>query len=550
MQLKGTIHLQKTRRFCIQNHVSPILQMKILPFSCLTAALLILCGAALPEAKGAITVQIGQNFKGATLGVDAFSFPPDSDGAVGPNHFVQFVNSRVTMYDKTTGTAVQTMTDGSFWTIAGVSLGGLSVSDPRIIFDRLSQRWFATQVDFDNNFASNRFLVAISATTDPTGTWHAVAFQADPAGNFADYPTFGFDANGFYIAANMFSPAGNFSGVALTSIPKSDLLPASPTAANRSYSGIMASAWGFTLQPVISFNAANGPEPVIAASSSGTDFQPHSTLTSLLVSNAATASASFIGVTNVTVPVWNVPINPTQPNGDNTLDDGDSRIGAAVYQVGNFFYAVHSTQIGARAAIQWYKMNASSRALVESGTISDTNLDLFYPSIAANTNGYVVIGFNGCSTNTFISSYAVAGETIGGSTVFGSKILLKAGVTNYSVVNGNSGNRWGDYSATSVDPLNPNHFWTIQEYPSATNAWSTQITELQISPVLPTLQIAASGPNAVLSWTTNATGFTLQSNNNLTTTNWVTVTNVPAIVGTQFVVSNTLAGVKFYRLKQ
>ncbi|MDB6064029.1 MAG: hypothetical protein JWR26_237 [Pedosphaera sp.] len=517
----------------------------------LALALLTLGGSAMPEAKGAITVQIGQNFKGATFNVDAFAFPPDSDGAVGPNHFVQFVNSRVTVYDKSTGTPVQTMTDGIFWQNTGINLGGLNVSDPRIIFDRLTQRWFATQVDFNRTtLSSNQFLVAVSTTADPTGPWHAVAFQADPAGNFADYPTFGFDANGFYMGANMFSPAGSFLGVALTSIPKADLLQTVPTAANRTYSGIMATAWGFTLQPVISFNATNGPEPVIEASSSGTDFQPHSTLTSVLVSNAVTASASFIGLTNITVPVWNVPLNPPQPNGSTTLDDGDSRIGSAVYQAGNFFYAVHSSQVRARAAIRWYKLNAGNRALIESGTISDASLNLFYPSIAANDNGYVVIGFNGCSTNTFISSYAVAGETVNGSTIFGSKILLKAGVANYSLTDSNGNNRWGDYSATSVDPLNPNHFWTIQEYPSSTNAWSTQITELQISPVLPALQIALSGANAVLSWTTNAPDFTLQSNNNLSTTNWITVTNVPAIVGAQFVVSNTLAGIEYYRLKK
>jgi hypothetical protein len=521
---------------------------------CLAFSLLTFCELAIPGANGAITVQIGQNFKGATYNVDAFAFPPDSDGAVGPNHFVQFVNSRVTVYDKATGTPVQTMTDVTFWTSIGIGLSGLSVSDPRIIFDQQTQRWFATQVDFNRTtLSTNRFLVAISATSDPTGTWHAVAFQADPAGNFADFPTFGFDANGFYIAANMFSPgsSGSFIGVALTSIPKADLLQAIPTAANRTYSGVMpTSAWGFTLQPVINFSSTTGAATVIAASDSGVDFQPHSTLTSLLVSNAATASASFIGVTNITVPVWNVPINPTQPNGNNTLDDGDSRIGSAVYQTGNFFYAVHSTQVGPRAAIRWYKFNAGSRALIESGTISDANLDLFYPSIAANSNGYVVIGFNGCSTNTFISSYAVVGETVSGSTVFGSKILLKSGVTNYSLTDGSGDNRWGDYSATSVDPVNPNHFWTIQEYPSAANAWSTQITELQISPVLPMLQIALSGAKAVLSWPTNATDFTLQSNGNLTTTNWVAVTNVPTIIGAQYVVTNGVSGIDFYRLRK
>src|SRR5579872_3843200 len=92
------------------------------------------------EARATISVQIGQNFRGATLSVDSFSIPPDSDGAIGPNHFVQLVNGRFSVYDKTTGAKVLTKSDIAFWTSAGIDLTGLDVSDPRVIYDKLSQR--------------------------------------------------------------------------------------------------------------------------------------------------------------------------------------------------------------------------------------------------------------------------------------------------------------------------------------------------------------------------------------------------------------------------
>ncbi|HXD40094.1 MAG TPA: hypothetical protein VN649_06000, partial [Ramlibacter sp.] len=48
------------------------------------------------------------------------------------------------------------------------------------------------------------------------------------------------------------------------------------------------------------------------------------------------------------------------------------------------------------------------------------------------------------------------------------------------VTGGSPTARWGDYSATVVDPRHPLRFWTFQEWPSAQDVWSTQITELKL----------------------------------------------------------------------
>src|SRR5262249_3429857 len=151
---------------------------------------------------------------------------------------------------------------------------------------------------------------------------------------------------------------------------------------------------------------------------------------------------------------------------------------AKVYQVGGLLYAVHCCEIDDRAALRWYKINAASQQVLQSGLIADTNLDLFYPSIAANASGTVVIGFNGSSTNTFISCYAVVGETFSGLTTFGAPLLLKSGLASYKVVGSGNLSRWGDYSSTCVDPTDPNRFWTMQMYPIYSGVWATQISEL------------------------------------------------------------------------
>lgn len=58
--------------------------------------------------------------------------PPDSMGAVGPNHVVQFINGEFRVWAKSGGVSVTS--DVSFWSAAGIS-SPQYLSDPRIIYD-------------------------------------------------------------------------------------------------------------------------------------------------------------------------------------------------------------------------------------------------------------------------------------------------------------------------------------------------------------------------------------------------------------------------------
>jgi hypothetical protein len=101
-------------------------------------------------------------------------------------------------------------------------------------------------------------------------------------------------------------------------------------------------------------------------------------------------------------------------------------------------------------------------------------------SIAVNQFNDVVIGFNVSSASQFVSSYAVLGKTIDDVTTFGEPLLLQTGVARYELTGGAITAAWGDYSATVADSSNPLTFWTFQEWVSAENVWSTQITQLQV----------------------------------------------------------------------
>ena len=67
----------------------------------------------------------------------------------------------------------------------------------------------------------------------------------------------------------------------------------------------------------------------------------------------------------------------------------------------------------------------------------------------------------------------------------------------------------------------------------------------------PQLTILPSGPNVILTWPTNATGYTLQSTPNLDSPVWTTNSPPPVIVNAQNTVSNPISGTQqFFRLIQ
>ena len=229
--------------------------------------------------------------------------------------------------------------------------------------------------------------------------------------------------------------------------------------------------------------------------------ETNSTLIGFSVQNAGgSGSATLTSSIFRNVPGYTAPINPPQPDGTSNLDDGDARLSAKIYRVGGVLFAVHNTELNGRAAVRWYRLSAINYTLLEAGTISDSQLDLFYPSIAANTNGNIVIGCNGSSLSTFVSCYALIGRTSQGVTTFGNPALRKSGVASYHNMGSTSTSRWGDYSTTSVDPDNPSIFWTIQMYPSSHSAWSTQITQLITNPQPVPLTMARAGANWLLCW--------------------------------------------------
>ncbi|MEI8242537.1 MAG: hypothetical protein WCI17_04660, partial [bacterium] len=155
--------------------------------------------------------------------------PPDSNGDVGPNHYVEMVNMHFCVYDKVTGTNLitpmklsQLFAAGGF----GAPAGTIDNGDPIVLYDHLADRWFISQ--FIVNVNPCHEVIAISKTGDPTGAWWLYDFTM-PNTKMNDYPHFGVWPDGYYMTDNQFS-GNNWAGAGVFVFNRVKMLAGDPTA--------------------------------------------------------------------------------------------------------------------------------------------------------------------------------------------------------------------------------------------------------------------------------------------------------------------------------
>src|SRR4029077_20599657 len=121
----------------------------------------------------------------------AFCYPPDTNGDVGPNHYVQTVNTSFTVFDKSGNPLTPVITFNSFFApLGGGNPCGSNqhYGDPFVLYDQIADRWVITDFALVSN--SLWECIGVSQTGDPTGAYYLYALQHDPMNpnQFGDYP--------------------------------------------------------------------------------------------------------------------------------------------------------------------------------------------------------------------------------------------------------------------------------------------------------------------------------------------------------------------------
>jgi len=438
---------------------------------------------------------LGTTFTGATVADTPGFVPPDTMGAVGPTQFIVTVNGRFRSFSKTTGLA-----DGALNVDPDVFFSSVRsdrTSDPRIRYDRLSGRWFITMIDIHST--NNRILLAVSSSSKITSASNFTFFDiasdstspARTSTDFADYDTLGIDANALYIGTNVFSGTGAFEGTDGYVVRKSSALGSGPLVVTVFRNLALGTGEGpFTPQGV------DNDDP---GATQGFFLGVSNALFGELVLRRVSdpgGSPSISSNIPITVPTTSFPLAAPQTGSSKTLDALDDRLFAARFRDGTLWTAhnigVNGSGVATtpnRTGVRWYELTGipagQTPSIMQSGTIFDpakTDPRFFLiPSVTVSGQGHAAFVFStsgaGAHPNAATTG-RLLGDTLG--TVGAPQIY-----TNSSSVYGPQAGtiqRWGDYSYTSLDPVDDMTMWTVQEFSNATNAWAVRVVKLIAPP--------------------------------------------------------------------
>ncbi|MCX6359648.1 MAG: Ig-like domain-containing protein [Armatimonadetes bacterium] len=449
---------------------------------------------------------INTSFIGLGYGDTAGWIPPDTNGAVGPNHVVIAINSDVGYYTRA-GAKLSQVTLESVFGDAMVG-GGF---DPRVVYDRLSGRWLISALEMGSSENNNVFL-AVSNTSDPTAGWTHWEIGVAGAGYFNDYDSLGVDDNGVYLGLTKFNTTTWTATYSIVTIPKAQVVAggAITPSAFLGITGLYA-----TPQPATSVTAVGAGGALWFAASS------NSVYANVIMRKVtwSGASPSLGGAVAVTTPAFG-PTSLAKAKGSTTdIDAGDERMQMGMRR-GNRVWLCRNVGVDSsggagstRTAAEWLEMDVSggSPVLVQSGRIYDASVSdprmYYYPALAVNGQGHVALGFSGSKSTEYVAAYTCGRLATDAAGAMQAIATVKAGAGAYTVV-ADGLNRWGDYSYTSVDPTNDMGIWTVQEYARSTNTWGTWVAELRSpAPTAANPSATATQGQSGASFTLTGTGF-------------------------------------------
>ena len=408
------------------------------------------------------------NFDGINDAQGGGFVPPDTNASVGATQVVETVNVAYAVYNKASGAQIMAPKNiQTLYTPLGGQCATGNLSDPVVNYDKTAGRWVITMIAFNNNFSQNNLCVAVSTSSDATGTYHDYSFSF---GNvLPDYPKVGVWPDAYYVTSDSFPNGGAFTGAKTCALDRTNMLAGNAATAicfqrgTSDFALLPADVDGSTQPP----SGAPNYQMDLATSTKVNLYQFH-------VNFAVPSSSTFTGPVQLTVASYTDACASTgtcipQPRPGETLDAlGDRLMYRLAYR--NFgdheaLVATHSIRVSSQTAsgARWYEFRSpgSSPIVFQSGTVSGaTGVALWMGSIGMDKVGDIALGYSKSS-----SSIKPSIEYVGrvptdplGTMESASSIIVGTGVQR------SSSHRWGDYSSMAIDPGDDCTFWYAQEY--------------------------------------------------------------------------------------
>lgn len=413
--------------------------------------------------------------------------PPDPQVAVGPQYVVEFVNLIGGIYTRA-GDSVQKFALSDFFQVPS---GDFS-SDPRIMYDALTGRWFASYLSLRDLPGTGsdlgRLHVAVSQASDPTGAWNVYFTSYSQV--FPDQPWLGLSNNKVTVSSNMYQITGNdsvcppygdgYAGEQTVVYEKADLMAGVVAGTLRSTS-LARDCDRYSVHPAQQLSA--GDDQFLATF----DTSNLSRLTLLKITGTPAAfNVVETQVANLPIATQSDPplaVVPG-PSGNTNLDAGDRRLLDAVWRGGTLWV---SASAGCVVSSQF--LSCAHLIQVNTGGSATVTQDImfggpsgeywFYPSLTTDDDGNLYVTVTHASPATQPEARLLSRMAGDAVNTLRPSVLIKAGEVDYA----STYHRWGDYLGTVPDPTIPGCVWSVGEYTktAAGPNWGTYIASSTLS---------------------------------------------------------------------
>ena len=420
---------------------------------------------------------VGQGFSGPQGTFSVAGAPPDTNGDVGPNHYVQIVNQSFAVFSKTGTTIYGPVATNTLWSGFGGGCQTNNDGDGVVLYDSMADRWVISQ--FSVSTTPYLQCVAVSQTGDPTGAYYRYSFQYT---DFDDYPKMGVWPDAYYETFNLFAGGTTFAGAEICAYNRANMLTGATATqqcftTSTSYGGLLPTDLdGARLPP------SGSPNYIVGMGASANQLA----YWKFHVDWTTPANSTLTGPTTLTTAAFSeacsggtcIPQSGTSQQLDSLADRMMFRLAYRNFGDHEALVVNHSVTAGSSTGVRWYELRPDAShnlSIFQQGTYAPDSNYRWMGSIAMDQSGNMALGFSVSSSSLHPEIHytgRLAGDAAGTMTQGEGTIINGAGSQT-----GQSLSRWGDYSNMAVDPSDDCTFWFTTEYEPANGAfnWATRI---------------------------------------------------------------------------
>ena len=423
--------------------------------------------------------------------------PPDTNGDVGPNHYMQWVNLSFAIYSKTGTLLYGPAAGNTLWSGFGGVCQTRNDGDPIVLYDHLADRWMVSQFAVPGGASGYHQCIAISQTGDPTGAWYRYDFLWSNT-NMNDYPHFGVWPDGYYMAVHEFANAATWAGQGVAVFERDKMLLGQAARMVKFNLYSTDPNMGGMLPTDLDgpAPAAGTPNYFVEPDDNAGGFpQDQIQIWAFHVDWANTALSTFTRTTTLATAAFDsnmcngartcIPQQGTTAKLDAIADRAMYR--AQYRNFGGYETIVMNHTVDAtgtdRAGIRWYELRNTGGAgwgINQQSTFSPDATHRWMGSVAMNGSGDMAIGYSASSSTMYPAiryTGRLASDALNSMTQGEGTLIAGTGAQTHTAA------RWGDYSMLAVDPTDDCTFWFTSEYAQTTGSapWRTRIGSFKLA---------------------------------------------------------------------